>query len=240
MEEMIMKKFVCSVCGYVHEGDSAPERCPQCKVPAEKFNEVKGDMTWAAEHVVGVAKGVDPEIIAGLRAIKPAYANFFGYMTIGIIMAGGTALAMWIGERITKNGIGNGISLLIFAGIISNLFNGIVTATARIFNGGGMAAALGKAAAGNTADNGNGKNTGDNGRGFAAHQGKDHRIKSLFVIQHRKKPICSTDGYPGILLHPEQLKYDFPDSVLEMELCYHAHLTKRQMFPQIRGLLFLL
>jgi rubrerythrin len=35
-----MKKFVCSVCGYVHEGDSAPERCPQCKVPAEKFNEV--------------------------------------------------------------------------------------------------------------------------------------------------------------------------------------------------------
>jgi preprotein translocase subunit SecY len=55
-------------------------------------------------------------------------------------MAGGTALAMWIGERITKNGIGNGISLLIFAGIISNLFNGIVTAAANVFNGGGMTA----------------------------------------------------------------------------------------------------
>ena len=64
-----MKKFVCSVCGYVHEGDSAPEFCPQCKVPAEKFNEVvEGEMTWAAEHVVGVAKGVSQEIIDGLRA----------------------------------------------------------------------------------------------------------------------------------------------------------------------------
>ena len=64
-----MKKFVCSVCGYVHEGDSAPEFCPQCKVPAEKFNEQKsGEMSWAAEHVVGVAKGVSREIIDGLRA----------------------------------------------------------------------------------------------------------------------------------------------------------------------------
>ncbi len=64
-----MKKFVCSVCGFVHEGDSAPEFCPQCKQPAEKFNEQKsGEMTWAAEHVVGVAKGVSQEIIDGLRA----------------------------------------------------------------------------------------------------------------------------------------------------------------------------
>ena len=64
-----MKKYVCSVCGYVHEGDSAPEFCPQCKVPAEKFNEqVEGNLTWAAEHVVGVAKGVSQEIIDGLRA----------------------------------------------------------------------------------------------------------------------------------------------------------------------------
>ncbi len=89
---------------------------------------------------VGLAALQAIGIIAGLGAIESSYKNFFGYMTIGIIMAGGTALAMWIGERITKNGIGNGISLLIFAGIISNLFNGIVTATARVFNGGGMAA----------------------------------------------------------------------------------------------------
>ena len=64
-----MKKFVCSVCGYVHEGDSAPERCPQCGVPASKFIEQKDEtMTWASEHVVGVAKDVDPEILEGLRA----------------------------------------------------------------------------------------------------------------------------------------------------------------------------
>ena len=63
-----MKKWVCSVCGYVHEGDTPPERCPQCKVPAEKFVEQKSEMTWAAEHAVGVAKGVPQEIIDGLRA----------------------------------------------------------------------------------------------------------------------------------------------------------------------------
>ena len=49
-----MKKFVCSVCGYVHEGESAPEKCPVCKVPAEKFNEVVGEMKLAAEHEYGV------------------------------------------------------------------------------------------------------------------------------------------------------------------------------------------
>ena len=49
-----MKKFVCSVCGYIHEGESAPERCPVCKVPAEKFNEVVGEMKLAAEHEYGI------------------------------------------------------------------------------------------------------------------------------------------------------------------------------------------
>ena len=62
-----MKKFVCTICGYVHEGDSAPQKCPLCGAPASKFVEQKDDMTWAAEHVVGVAKGVDPEIIEGLK-----------------------------------------------------------------------------------------------------------------------------------------------------------------------------
>ncbi len=62
-----MKKFVCSICGYVHEGDKAPEKCPLCKAPASKFNEMAGERTWAAEHVVGVAQGVDPRIIEGLR-----------------------------------------------------------------------------------------------------------------------------------------------------------------------------
>ena len=67
-EEIIMAKWVCSVCGYVHEGDTPPEKCPVCKVPAEKFIKQDDEMTWAAEHVLGVAQGVDPEIIADLRA----------------------------------------------------------------------------------------------------------------------------------------------------------------------------
>ena len=71
-----MKKWVCSVCGYVHEGETAPEKCPICKAPADKFVLQAGDLTWAAEHVVGVGKAfgedvpeeVKNEIIAGLRA----------------------------------------------------------------------------------------------------------------------------------------------------------------------------
>ena len=62
-----MKKFVCTVCGYVHEGDSAPDMCPICMVKAEKFKEQAAERAWAAEHVVGVAKGVDERIIEGLR-----------------------------------------------------------------------------------------------------------------------------------------------------------------------------
>ncbi len=77
-----MKKFVCSICGYVHEGAEAPAACPQCKAPAEKFQEQGGEKTWAAEHVVGVARGVDPEIIEGLRM------NFTGECTeVGMYLA---------------------------------------------------------------------------------------------------------------------------------------------------------
>lgn len=61
-------KFVCSVCGYVYEGDQAPERCPQCGAPAEKFVEQSGEMTWASEHVVGVAQGVSEDILEDLRS----------------------------------------------------------------------------------------------------------------------------------------------------------------------------
>ena len=50
------KKFICTVCGYVYEGEEAPEFCPQCKQPRSKFKEVvEGEaMTWADEHVIGV------------------------------------------------------------------------------------------------------------------------------------------------------------------------------------------
>ena len=77
-----MAKWVCSVCGYVYEGDEAPEKCPQCGVPASKFNKQEGEMAWAAEHVLGVAQGVDPEIIEGLRS------NFQGECTeVGMYLA---------------------------------------------------------------------------------------------------------------------------------------------------------
>ncbi len=62
-----MKKFVCPVCGYVHEGESAPEKCPLCKVPGSKFTEMSGEKTWAAEHILGVAKDAPEEIKQGLR-----------------------------------------------------------------------------------------------------------------------------------------------------------------------------
>ena len=61
-------KYVCSVCGYVHEGDAAPEKCPQCGVPADKFVAQGGEKSWAAEHVVGVAQGSSEDIMADLRA----------------------------------------------------------------------------------------------------------------------------------------------------------------------------
>ena len=63
-----MAKFVCGVCGYVHEGEAAPDFCPVCKVPAEKFAKQEGEMTWAAEHIVGIAEGAPEDIIADLRA----------------------------------------------------------------------------------------------------------------------------------------------------------------------------
>ena len=61
-------KWVCSVCGYVHEGPEAPEKCPVCKVPASKFVLQSEEKVWAAEHIVGVAQGAPQEIIDGLRA----------------------------------------------------------------------------------------------------------------------------------------------------------------------------
>ena len=77
-----MKKFICQICGYVHEGDSAPEKCAQCNAPASKFSEQSEGLTWAAEHVLGVAKGVDSEIIEGLRM------NFNGECTeVGMYLA---------------------------------------------------------------------------------------------------------------------------------------------------------
>ena len=91
-----MKKWVCSICGYVFEGDAAPEFCPVCKAPADKFVEQSGEMSWAAEHVVGVGKSfgadvpeeVQKEIIEGLRS------NFNGECSeVGMYLAMGRVAA---------------------------------------------------------------------------------------------------------------------------------------------------
>ena len=77
-----MKKFVCTVCGYVYEGEAAPAECPICKAPADKFVEQSGDLSFADEHVIGIAQGVDERIIEGLRA------NFTGECTeVGMYLA---------------------------------------------------------------------------------------------------------------------------------------------------------
>ncbi len=77
-----MKTWVCSVCGYVYEGETPPEKCPTCGVPASKFVEQAGEMTWAAEHVIGVAADAPEDIKADLRA------NFEGECTeVGMYLA---------------------------------------------------------------------------------------------------------------------------------------------------------
>ncbi|OOM82166.1 reverse rubrerythrin-1 [Clostridium puniceum] len=77
-----MKKFVCTVCGYIYEGEAAPEKCPVCGVGSDKFVEQSGDLAFADEHVIGVAKDVDKEVIEGLRA------NFTGECTeVGMYLA---------------------------------------------------------------------------------------------------------------------------------------------------------
>jgi len=79
-----VKKYVCTICGYVHEGDCPPEVCPQCKAPASKFVEqdASAALQWADEHRIGVARDVDPEIIEGLKM------NFTGECTeVGMYLA---------------------------------------------------------------------------------------------------------------------------------------------------------
>lgn len=79
-----MKKYICTICGYMHEGDGPPDECPQCKAPKGKFQEqsATNELVWADEHRIGVAKDVDPEILEGLRQ------NFMGECTeVGMYLA---------------------------------------------------------------------------------------------------------------------------------------------------------
>lgn len=78
-----MKQFVCTICGYMHKGDTPPDSCPQCTAPVSKFKEQSaGELSWADSHTIGVAKDVDPEILEGLRM------NFTGECTeVGMYLA---------------------------------------------------------------------------------------------------------------------------------------------------------
>ena len=79
-----MKKFSCTICGYVHEGDAAPAICPQCKQPAEKFKELVATdkLQFVTEHELGVAKGTGEDMIRDLNA------HFMGEATeVGMYLA---------------------------------------------------------------------------------------------------------------------------------------------------------
>lgn len=77
-----MKRFICTVCGYIHEGDEPPEICPICKVGADKFKEMTDELNFADEHRIGIADGLNDELLEGLRA------NFMGECTeVGMYLA---------------------------------------------------------------------------------------------------------------------------------------------------------
>ena len=79
-----MKAYVCKICGYVHFGEEAPEKCPQCGAGKDKFElrEETSEKNYADEHRIGIAKDIDKEIIEGLRA------NFIGECTeVGMYLA---------------------------------------------------------------------------------------------------------------------------------------------------------
>ena len=77
-----MKTYVCSVCGYSHNGENSPEKCPQCGAAKSKFSVQQGELVWADAHTIGIAQGVDPEIFEGLKN------NFMGECTeVGMYLA---------------------------------------------------------------------------------------------------------------------------------------------------------
>ena len=79
-----MKKFICTVCGYVYEGDEAPEFCPQCKQPRSKFKEVveSDELDFVTEHHIGDGVVEDAEVMEGLKA------HFMGECTeVGMYLA---------------------------------------------------------------------------------------------------------------------------------------------------------
>ena len=79
-----MKAYVCKVCGYVHFGEEAPEKCPQCGASQDKFElkQETEEKSYTDEHRIGVAQGLDEEVVKGLKD------NFMGECTeVGMYIA---------------------------------------------------------------------------------------------------------------------------------------------------------
>ncbi|WP_294189330.1 NADH peroxidase [uncultured Clostridium sp.] len=77
-----MKKFVCTICGYIHNGDTPPEICPICKATSDKFKEIENEMPWADEHKIGTISDLDSEVLEALRS------NFIAECTeVGIYLS---------------------------------------------------------------------------------------------------------------------------------------------------------
>ena len=109
----------------------ALERLSKEEDGRQKINRITRYVTvgLAAVQAIGLVRGIQRQYMMD---------GWFNYALVGVSMAAGTALAMWIGERITEKGIGNGVSLLIFVGIISNIFSGITNAFQTASGGSGL------------------------------------------------------------------------------------------------------
>ena len=78
------KKWICTVCGYIAEGETAPEKCPMCGAPQSKFKELNEEdaLNFVTEHEIGVAKGTSEEMIKDLNT------HFMGECTeVGMYLA---------------------------------------------------------------------------------------------------------------------------------------------------------
>ena len=85
----MVKKWICPVCGYVHEGETAPESCPLCKVPGEKFklSEENSGLNFVTEHVLGVANDI-PQNEDGAFVLQGLKDHFMGECTeVGMYLA---------------------------------------------------------------------------------------------------------------------------------------------------------
>ena len=118
-----MKRFVCPICGYVHEGNEPPAFCPQCKCPGAKFKvEEAKDLKWACEHTIGIPADTDAQVVEGLKA------NFTGECTeVGMYLAMSRQAGLYY-TNVMRSGV--------YFGILLNHWSYTLDATCAIITGG--------------------------------------------------------------------------------------------------------